>query len=66
MIQPGDTVRCVSASGYYRLTEGKEYVTVNGLGPGIFESRPYITVVDDAGKHSTGYAWRFEAVYDPA
>lgn len=58
-------VICKNNSGYYNLTEGKEYQTVS-MTPQLitphFTFPRYITVVDDNGSESTGHAWRFVTV----
>lgn len=55
-------VICKNNSGYYNLTEGKEY-EVKELMPQLhtphFTFPRYVTVIDDSGKESTGHARRF-------
>lgn len=55
-------VVCVCSSGYYSLTEGKEY-EVNEFVPQIIHSNftfpRYVSVIDDNGTLSIGHAYRF-------
>ncbi len=58
-MNPNDKVMCVNNSGYHNLTEGKKYQCLYGIEPGIFEDRPYITVIGDNGKKVSAHAYRF-------
>ena len=56
-------IKCIGArTADGRLTDGKVYATLNGIEPGIFENRPFVTVIDDFGKKSSWHASRFEIV----
>ena len=58
-------VICKNKSGYYNLTENKEY-EVHELIPRLitlnFTFPRYISVIDDNGKVTTGHAYRFETI----
>ena len=41
------------------LTEGKLYKCINGTESGIYQE-PYVTVINDNGRRSTCYQYRFE------
>jgi len=45
-----------------RLTDGKVYTALYGIEPGIFQSRPFVTVIEDTGKTSSWHLSRFEIV----
>lgn len=58
-------VMCIGArTSDGALTEGKVYEVLHGIEPGIFEDRPYVTVVDDLGKERRWHLSRFEIVED--
>lgn len=44
---------------YNALTIGKTYKALYGLEEGIFQSRPYVTVIDNTGKELCCHASRF-------
>lgn len=44
------------------LTEGKVYECLYGLEDGIFEDRPFVSVIGDNGKEVGAHASRFELV----
>ena len=59
-LKPGDIIICRVTSGMeYTLTEGKEYVCLEGLEPGIFHDRPYVSVLGDRNHKVSGHASRF-------
>lgn len=58
----GDKIKCRRSDGYPTLTEGKVYECLYGLEEGIFEDRPFVTVIGDTGKEVSAHASRFEVV----
>ena len=58
----GDKIKCHAAYDYPNLTEGKIYTCLNGLEDGIFEDRPFVTVIGDKGREVTCHASRFTVV----
>ncbi len=58
----GDKIKCVNADAYYELTEGKLYQCLYGLEAGIFETRPFVTVIGDNGNEIGAHASRFKVV----
>jgi len=56
-------IKCIGArTADGRLTDGKVYTALHGIEPGIFEDRPFVTVIDDLGKRWSGHLSRFEIV----
>ena len=60
--EKGESMRAVVTRDVAALTKGRVYKCLNGTEPGIFETRPYVTVVDDFGKNLTCHQRRFEEV----
>lgn len=50
--------------GIRDLTEGKEYEASEDIEEGIFSDRPYVSVIDDAGKRMSCHAHRFLVKYE--
>jgi hypothetical protein len=61
----GDTLLCLGDRGVENLTHGKKYTALFNLEPGIFESRPFITVISDNGKPLSCHAARFDLASEP-
>jgi HKD family nuclease len=59
-VQAGTKMRCIAAHDYYQLTEGKVYSCMYGLEEGVFETRPYVSVIGNHGKPLSCHASRFE------
>ncbi|WPH60380.1 hypothetical protein [Vibrio phage vB_VpaS_SD15] len=59
-IQPGEMITAYGVRGLDNLTTGKQYKCVNGTEPGIFETRPFVTVIDDNGNEYACHQSRFE------
>lgn len=47
-------------TGY--ITNGKEYFAINGLEEGIFEDRPFVTIICNTGKLWSCHASRFRII----
>lgn len=58
----GDKIICINADAYHELTEGKVYQCLYGLEDGIFETRPFVTVIGDNGEELRAHASRFKVV----
>lgn len=52
----------IGVRNYDGLTYKKEYVTINGVEGGIFEDRPFVTVIDDNNKIHSCHLSRFEII----
>lgn len=59
-VRKGTMLKCIGAYDYRHLTEGKVYECLYGLEEGIFESRPYVSVIGDNGDKLSCHASRFE------
>ena len=55
-------LKAIGVRGLSNLTENKEYITLRGIEPGIFEDRPFVSVLDDNGIGYSCHASRFEIV----
>lgn len=56
-------IKCIGARTVGgMLTDGKVYTALNGIEPGIFKDRPFVTVIDDYGRVSSWHLSRFEIV----
>lgn len=60
-MKPLDKIKCRNSHDY-NLTQNKIYICLNGLEEGIFQERPFVTVVDDTGKKTVAHASRFEVI----
>lgn len=59
-LQPNSPIVAVGNAGVeYLLTNGKKYVALYGKEDGIFESRPFVTVIADDGKRHSFHMSRF-------
>lgn len=61
---PGTKLRCVRPGDGYNLCYGSVYVALEGKEEGIFPDRPFVSVIDEAGKRTSAHACRFELVQD--
>jgi hypothetical protein len=61
-VVPGTPIVAVGTRDCRDLTSGKVYAACNGREDGIFESRPFVTVVADDGKKHSFHLSRFERV----
>ena len=55
-------LEAVGVRDYPDFTVGKQYTTIRGIEEGIFEDRPYVTVIDDNGKEHSCHAARFKII----
>lgn len=55
-------LKAIGVRNYDGLTFGKNYTTVNGIEEGIFEDRPFVTVIDDYNKLHSCHFSRFELI----
>ena len=63
MIHKGSLVTCIWNGGIqHHLTQGKQYIALEDTEPGIFSSRPFLTVVSDNGEKYTSWESRFDLV----
>lgn len=60
IIRRGMKVKCLAASGYHDLTEGKVYVALHDQEQGVFAGMPYVRVIGDLGEEVMAYARRFK------
>jgi len=60
MLNPGDEIICEGSRGLSNLTSGKAYKALHGKEDGIFENRPFVTVIDDDGKEYSCHLSRFK------
>ena len=60
--KPGEMITAHGVHGLTNLTTGKQYECLHGTEPGIFESRPFVTVIDDNGKKYSCHQSRFEEI----
>jgi hypothetical protein len=58
-IVPGSTIIARGVRDLGNLTAGKAYTAIKGREEGIFECRPFVTVVDDDGKNYCCHLDRF-------
>ena len=58
----GTKIVLINNSGYPQLTMGKEYEAAEDAEPGIFASRPFVTIINDFGNPSVCHLSRFELV----
>jgi hypothetical protein len=61
-IIPGSEIIAVGTRDVDWLTSGKAYAAVHGKEEGIFESRPFVSVVGDDGKEHSCHLSRFHPV----
>lgn len=60
-LKAGDVVVCTGNRGVeHELTNGKEYIAIHGLEPGLLPYRPLITVIEDGGDRAVYHAHRFK------
>lgn len=55
----GTKLIAIGTRGYPDLTEQKSYIAINGAEEGIFETRPFVTVVGDKGINLSCHLSRF-------
>ena len=55
-------IEAVGVRNLRDLTTGKHYETIKVIEPGIFENRPYITLLDDSGNTQSMHLSRFKIV----
>lgn len=58
-VKKGSELVATGVRGIRNLTHGKTYTAVKPSMGGIFQDRPYVSVVDDTGAVSTWYLRRF-------
>ena len=54
----------IGVSDIRELTEGKVYEALYGWEEGIFENRPFVSVIDDTGKQYSCHLVRFR-IFQP-
>lgn len=52
----------IGVRGLFNLTKNKEYITLRGIEPGIFENSPFVSIIDDNGKGFSCHLGRFEII----
>lgn len=61
IFRKGDVLDLIYADGAeYWLTMGKTYTVIKDEEPGIFQSRPFVTVLNDEGNPYVCHADRFK------
>ena len=55
----GTELLAVGVDDISTLTEGKLYKSLYGWEEGIFETRPYVSIIDDSGKQYSCHLSRF-------
>ncbi len=60
MFKMNDIVTCVAARDTPHLTMGKTYTVTADEEPGIFESRPFVTVFGDLDRDVVCHSSRFK------
>lgn len=55
----GEPIIAVGVTGFRHLTEGKEYICLNGTEPGIVAGNDYVTVIGDNGVEVSVHSSRF-------
>jgi len=56
----GTELIAIGTSGYNDLTAGNTYIAINGAEEGIFETRPFVTVVGNRGINLSCHLSRFK------
>jgi len=59
VLEAGEAIIATGVRGLRHLTTGKTYYAINGTEGGIFESSPYVTVINDVGKEYSCHQSRF-------
>ena len=55
-------IEAVGVRGLRNLRTGALYETLKGIEAGIFDDRPYVTIIDDAGNQQSMHANRFKII----
>ena len=55
-------IEAVGVRGLRDLTTGKHYETIKGIEAGIFDDRPFVTIINDAGNRQSMHAKRFKII----
>lgn len=55
-------IEAVGVRNLRDFTTGKQYETIKGIEAGIFDDRPYVTILDDAGNKQSMHARRFKII----
>ncbi|GEM_PF-3929015 len=55
----GSSIIAIGTRDMPTLTKGKIYTAIYGVEQGIFETRPFVTVIDDDGKKLSCHLSRF-------
>ena len=58
-VAPGTEIVAIGTRDLHYLTSGKTYIAINGKEEGIFETRPFVTVVADDGLRHSMHLSRF-------
>jgi len=55
-------LKAIGTRDMRNLTQYKTYTTLEGIEEGIFENRPYVSVIDDDGIKCSCHLSRFEII----
>lgn len=55
-------IEAVGVRNLRDLRTGAHYETLKGIEAGIFDDRPYVTIIDDAGNKQSMHANRFKII----
>lgn len=55
-------IEAVGVRGLRDMRTGAHYETLEGIEEGIFDNRPFVTIIDDAGNKQSMHANRFKII----